>query len=59
MNILSIIILSLVLSFIVFTLVATWYVVILAMTRRSTLKLAVNPVRQVLNTTEIRCFFIN
>ncbi len=54
MNILSIIILSLVLSFIVFALVATWYVVILAMTRHSTLKLADNPVRQALNTIEIR-----
>jgi len=54
MNILSIIILSLVLCFIVFALVATWYVVILTMTRHSTLKLADNPVRQALNTTEIR-----
>jgi len=54
MNTLSIIILSLVLSFIVFALVATWYVVILAMTRHSTLKLADNPVRQALNTIEIR-----
>jgi len=54
MNTLAIIILSLVLSFIVFALVATWYVVILAMTRHSTLKLADNPVRQALNTIEIR-----
>ncbi len=54
MNTLAIIILSLVLSFTVFALVATWYVVILAMTRHSTLKLADKPVRQALNTTEIR-----
>ncbi len=54
MNTLSIIILSLVLSFIVFALVATWYVIILAMMRHSTLKLADNPVRQALNTIEIR-----
>jgi len=53
MNTLSIIILSLVLSFIVFALVATWYVVILSMMRHTSPKLADKPVSPTLNITEV------
>ncbi len=53
MNTLSIIILSLVLSFIVFALVATWYVLILAMMRHTPTKLADKPMSKALNITEV------